>query len=152
MAGDVVLSKYSKRRMASQFNGAPLFQYLETQHKIQDSCNNMQKNNWNTDLPNGTNGVLYVLDYVEVCVFFCSHWSLVDVPLISFCPADHVPDWQPRIILGMVEARSVNAKKTTTTTSWSSLFSFQCTSISLLPMFDDVLFCFRCFFFGKYTA
>ena len=45
--------------------------------------------------------------------FFCSHWRLVDVPLISFCPADHVPDWQPRIVLGMVEARSVNVKKTT---------------------------------------
>ena len=38
---------------------------------------------------------------------FCSHWSLVDVPMISFCPADHVPDWHPRIVLGMVEARSV---------------------------------------------
>ena len=47
--------------------------------------------------------------------FFCSHWSLVDVPLISFCLADHVPDWQPRILLGMVEARSVNVKKPTTT-------------------------------------
>ena len=47
--------------------------------------------------------------------FFCSHWSLVDFPLISFCPADHVPDWQPRIVLGMVETRSVNVKKTTTT-------------------------------------
>ena len=46
--------------------------------------------------------------------FFCSHWSLVDVPLIFFCPADHAPDWQPRILLGMVEARSVNVKKTTT--------------------------------------
>ena len=45
--------------------------------------------------------------------FFCSNWSLVDVPLIFFCPADHVPDWQPRILLGMVEARSVNVKKTT---------------------------------------
>ena len=44
--------------------------------------------------------------------FFCSHWSfLVDVPLISFCPADHVPDWQRRIVLGMVEARSVNVKE-----------------------------------------
>ena len=51
-----------------------------------------------------------------VCVFRCSHWSLVDVPLIFFCPADHVPDWQPRVLLGMVEARSVNVKKTTTTT------------------------------------
>ena len=48
--------------------------------------------------------------------FFCSHWSLVDVPLIFFCPVDHVPDWQPRILLGMVEARSVNVKKITTIT------------------------------------
>ena len=39
----------------------------------------------------------------------------VDVPLTFFCPADHVPDWQPRILLGMVEARSVNVKKSTTT-------------------------------------
>ena len=54
-----------------------------------------------------------------VCVFLCSHWSLVDVPLIFFCPADHVPDWQPRVLLGMVEARSVNVKKTTTTTTKS---------------------------------
>ena len=38
--------------------------------------------------------------------------------LIFFCPADHVPDWQPRVLLGMVEARSVNVKKTTTTTTW----------------------------------
>ena len=51
------------------------------------------------------------------CVFLCSHWSLVDVPLIFFCLADHVPDWQPRVLLGMVEARSVNVKKTTTTSS-----------------------------------
>ena len=54
--------------------------------------------------------------FVVFCVFvffFCSHWSLVDVPLISFCPADHVPDWQPCILLDMVEARSVNVKKTT---------------------------------------
>ena len=56
-----------------------------------------------------------------VCVFLCSHWSLVDVPLIFFCPADHVPDWQPRVLLGMVEARSVNVKKTTTTTCISGL-------------------------------
>ena len=56
------------------------------------------------------------LSLCHVCVFvffFCSHWSLVDVPLIFFCPADHVPDWQPRVLLGMVEARSVNVKKTT---------------------------------------
>ena len=33
---------------------------------------------------------------------------LIDVPLTFFCPADHVPDWQPRMLLDMVEARSVN--------------------------------------------
>ena len=58
----------------------------------------------------------FLPDIILWCVFlFCSHWSLVDVPLIFFCPADHVPDWQPRVLLGMVEARSVNVKKTTTT-------------------------------------
>ena len=56
---------------------------------------------------------LFVVLHVFV-FFFCSQWSLVDVPLIFFCPADHVPDWQPRVVLGMVEARSVNVKKTTT--------------------------------------
>ena len=60
-----------------------------------------------------------------VCAFLCSHWSLVDVPLIFFCPADHVPDWQPRVLLGMVEARSVNVKKTTTTTiTYSNLYEY----------------------------
>ena len=60
--------------------------------------------------------VSFSLSFFCVFVFFfCSHWSLVDVPLIFFCPADHVPDWQPRILLGLVEARSVNVKKTTTT-------------------------------------
>ena len=60
-----------------------------------------------------------------VCVFLCSHWSLVDVPLIFFCPADHVPDWQPRVLLGIVEARSVNVKKTTTTTTTSNELDVQ---------------------------
>ena len=54
-----------------------------------------------------------VFVFVVVVFFFCSRWSFVDVPLILFCPADNVPDWQPRILLGMVEARSVNVKKTT---------------------------------------
>ena len=58
--------------------------------------------------------------FVSLCFLFlfliCSRWSFSDVPLIFFCPADHVPDWQPRILLGTVEARSVNVKKTTTTT------------------------------------
>ena len=59
--------------------------------------------------------VPFSLSFLFVFFFFCSHWSLVDVPLIFFCPADHVPDWQPPLLLGMVEARSVNVKKTTTT-------------------------------------
>ena len=42
--------------------------------------------------------VPYSLSFLFV-FFFRSHWSLVDVPLISFCPADNVPDWQPRIVL-----------------------------------------------------
>ena len=73
--------------------------------------------------------------------FFSSSWSLVDVPLIFFCPADHVPDWQPRILLGiMVEARSVNVKKstnnnnvknTTTTTKYTFSDSIMKRAISL---------------------
>ena len=59
-----------------------------------------------------------------VCVFLCSHWSLVDVPLIFFCPADHVTDWQPRVLLGMVEARSVNVKKTTKSRKLKKNLSF----------------------------
>ena len=60
---------------------------------------------------------LYLCRFCLFVLFFCSHWSLVDVPLIFFCPADHVQDWQSRILLGMVEARSVNVEKTTTTTT-----------------------------------
>ena len=60
---------------------------------------------------------LFVVFFCVFVFFFCSRWSLVDVPLNFFCPADHVPDWQPRVLLGMVEARSVNVKKTTTTTT-----------------------------------
>ena len=70
-----------------------------------------------------------------VCVFLCSHWSLVDVPLIFFCPADHVPDWQPRVLLGMVEARSVNVKKTTTTTVLSG--EVMHTSLTLLSTLNS---------------
>ena len=51
--------------------------------------------------------VAFSLSFLFVFLF-CSQWSLVDVPLIFFCPADHLPDWQPRILLGMVEVRSVN--------------------------------------------
>ena len=74
---------------------------------------------------------LFVVFFVFV-FFFCSHWSLVDVPLISFCPADHVPDWQPRILLGiMVEARSVNVKKTTTCVEPLKTTLFKCLDMFL---------------------
>ena len=54
--------------------------------------------------------------FVSLSFLLLSLELFVDVPLIVFCPAD-VPDWQPRIILlGMVEARSVNNVKKTTTT------------------------------------
>ena len=76
-----------------------------------------------------------------VCVFLCSHWSLVDVPLIFFCPADHLPDWQPRVLLGMVEARSVNVKKTTTTTT-SQLHSAQELTL-IFPIVRYFEYCFR---------
>ena len=42
--------------------------------------------------------------------FSCSRRSFVDAHLIFSCPPDHVPDWQPRVLLGMVEARSVHVK------------------------------------------
>ena len=55
-------------------------------------------------------GVCILLLFLSFCRFYfvlCSRWSCVDVPLIFFCPADHVPEWQPRILLDTVEARSV---------------------------------------------
>ena len=61
------------------------------------------------------------LSLCRFCLFVFVFVFFVDVPLIFFCPADHVPDWQPRILLGMVEARSVNnVKKTTTTTTYNN--------------------------------
>ena len=46
-----------------------------------------------------------------VALYYC---TTVDVPLIFSCPADHVPDWQPRVLLGMVKTRSVDLKNTRT--------------------------------------
>ena len=49
--------------------------------------------------------------------------------LIFSCPADHVllPDWQPRILLGLVEARLVNVKNTTIPgEQWCLVFSGLC--------------------------
>ena len=52
-----------------------------------------------------------------VCVFLLLSLELGRCSSDLFLPSRHVPDWQPRILLGMVEARSVNVKKTTTTTA-----------------------------------
>ena len=70
--------------------------------------------------------------------FFCSHWSLVDVPLIFFCPADHVPDWQPRILLGIVEARAVNVKKTTNNNNYYITMYLTIKQIRYLESFGTV--------------
>ena len=67
--------------------------------------------------------VPFVLSSLSSCGFVkfsCSRWSFLcrcSTDLFPVHPAeDHVvPDWQPRILpLGMVEARSVNVKNTTT--------------------------------------
>ena len=53
--------------------------------------------------------------YIHNTLFLCSRWGIADVSLILFCPADHVPDWQPRnILLGMIEARSNDVENTHT--------------------------------------
>ena len=78
-------------------------------------------------IPNSFYRVLFFyLFLARACVivrFFLSFLLLfhalvgaVDVSLIYSCSADHVPDWQPRVLLGMVEARSVNVKNTHTHT------------------------------------
>ena len=81
-------------------------------------------------------------------MFSFSRWSfvLIDVPLIFSFPTDHVSEWQPRILLGMVEARSVNVKNTTTR---CVQFFFNQWSMALLlyiiiNLFNNVLqwFCF----------
>ena len=89
-----------------------------------------------------------------VCVFLCSHWSLVDVPLIFFCPADHVPDWQPRVLLGMVEARSVNVKKTTTDfylryLSKAMTTVTQCQNTNIAPQYETAKLHFIVYFTSK---
>ena len=53
--------------------------------------------------------ILFCFVYVSVLSL-----ELVGVPLIFPYPADHVSDWQPRILLSVVEARSVNVKTTHT--------------------------------------
>ena len=52
--------------------------------------------------------VLMILSFSCFCfafVFvFVLSLELVRVPLIFSCPADHVLDWQPHVLLGMVKA------------------------------------------------
>ena len=48
-------------------------------------------------------------------MFSCSRWSFVGVLVTFSCSADYVRNWQPRILLGMVDARWVSVKNTTTT-------------------------------------
>ena len=45
--------------------------------------------------------IIFGLFFFAVFLFSCDHhrWSFVDVPLIFFCPADHVLDRQPRTLL-----------------------------------------------------
>ena len=53
--------------------------------------------------------------HVVCFVYYTQNRSAAAV--MFFCPADHLlQDWQPRILLGMVEARSVNVKSTHTHT------------------------------------
>ena len=97
-------------------------------------------------IPNSLYRVLFCyffLACVRVCVFsshlcalcYCSFLLLIFVLFclvlmlsselcrcssdlfLGSCPADHVPNWQLLILLGIVEARSVNVKNTTTTTT-----------------------------------
>ena len=63
---------------------------------------------------------LFFFPFLYFCRFvFMLSLELVDVTSNIFLSADHVPDWQPRILPGMVEARSVQVKKHTHThTDW----------------------------------
>ena len=58
----------------------------------------------------------FFLSFCLVFVMFsCSRWSFVGVLVTFSCSADYVRNWQPRILLGMVDARWVSVKNTTTT-------------------------------------
>ena len=47
-------------------------------------------------------------------VFLWPHWSFEK--RVSPYPADHAPLWQPRLVLGLADARTVNAKNSRTNT------------------------------------
>ena len=66
---------------------------------------------------------------VCLVLLLCSRLSFVDVPLTFFCPADRVPDWQPRTpLLGMVEARPVNNVNTHTHTNTFGIARIHCST------------------------
>ena len=54
------------------------------------------------------------LSFCRFCLVYMLSLELCRCSSTFSCPADHVPDWQPRILLVMVEARSVNVQNTTT--------------------------------------
>ena len=68
--------------------------------------------------PGGASCIFFIFSLFLSCsCFLCSRWSFVYIPEFFSSPADHVqystvPDWQPRILLGMVETRSVSLKNT----------------------------------------
>ena len=55
--------------------------------------------------------------FLCVCVFLLLSLELGRCSSDLFLPIRPRTDWQPRVLLGMVEARSVNVKKTITTNS-----------------------------------
>ena len=57
---------------------------------------------------------IYFYRFFASVLFIRSRWSSVDAPLVFSCAAGHLPDWRTRVLLGMVEVQSVNAKHTHT--------------------------------------
>ena len=78
---------------------------------------------------------LFVVFCLFVCLLRSSRWSFVD-PLIFSCPPDHVTHWQQqRILLGMVEARSVSVKNYHTLTRIANRSDDEESSIVYLIVF-----------------
>ena len=63
-----------------------------------------------------SSGMCFVLLFHSFCFLFMLSLELCRCSSDLFLSSRPrtVPDWQPRILLGMVEARSVNVKNTTT--------------------------------------
>ena len=72
--------------------------------------------------------------FLSFFVLFCFCFVVMLSLELCRCSSDiflssrpRTPDWQPRILLGMVEARSINVKNTTATTTYMG--KERCTSI-----------------------